>query len=139
LTFDPTVLDGIAFHEPFGLPDYVRLQTQGRCTLSDSGTISEECAILGFPAVTLRDAIERPEALDTGSILLTGLDPAGVLEAISVAVDRAAEYGVPCPDDYCVPDTSHRVVNFLLSTVRRHREWAGIRVPAPTTEPGDDR
>jgi UDP-N-acetylglucosamine 2-epimerase (non-hydrolysing) len=131
---DPATLDGIAFHEPFGLLDYVRLQTQSRCTLSDSGTISEECAILGFPAVTLRDSMERPEALDNGSILMTGLDHAGLLDAISVAVEQATVEGVPCPVDYRIADTSRRVVNFMLSTVRRHHDWAGVRVPAPTAE-----
>ncbi|MBQ1024165.1 non-hydrolyzing UDP-N-acetylglucosamine 2-epimerase [Micromonospora sp. C95] len=120
-------LEGIAFHEPFGLFDYVRLQCDARCTLSDSGTISEESAILGFPAVTLRESIERPEALDAGGIIMTGLDRQGVLEAITVAVDQVNTDGVPCPVDYQVPDTSRRVVDFILSTVRHHHDWAGIR------------
>jgi UDP-N-acetyl-L-fucosamine synthase len=124
---DAGELEGIAFHEPFGLFDYVRLQCDARCTLSDSGTISEESAILGFPAVTLRESIERPEALDVGGIIMTGLDRQGVLEAITVAVDQVATDGVPCPVDYQVPDTSRRVVDFILSTVRRHHDWAGIR------------
>jgi UDP-N-acetylglucosamine 2-epimerase len=119
--------DGITFHEPFGLFDYVRLQSQARCTLSDSGTISEEAAILGFPAVTLRDSMERPEALDAGGIIMTGLDPQGVVEAVEVTVAQVAAQGVPCPVDYQVPDTSRRVVDFILSTVRRHHDWAGIR------------
>lgn len=127
LSGDDTALDGITFHEPFGFFDYVRLQTQARCTLSDSGTISEEAAILGFPAVTLRESIERPEALDAGGIIMTGLDPTGVVEAVTVTVDQVAAHGVPCPDDYRVPDTSRRVVDFILSTVRRHHDWAGIR------------
>jgi UDP-N-acetylglucosamine 2-epimerase len=131
---DPGSAEGIDFHEPFGLPDYVRLQTRARCTLSDSGTISEESAILGFPAVTLRDSIERPEALDTGSMLMTGLDPAGLVEAIGTTVEQASE-GVPCPADYRIPDTSRRVVNFILSTVRRHHEWAGVRIPATGGHP----
>ncbi|MBM0277143.1 non-hydrolyzing UDP-N-acetylglucosamine 2-epimerase [Micromonospora tarensis] len=120
-------VDGITFHEPFGLFDYVRLQSQARCTLSDSGTISEEAAILGFPAVTLRDSMERPEALDAGGIIMTGLDPEGVIEAVRVTVAQVAAQGVPCPVDYQVPDTSRRVVDFILSTVRRHHDWAGIR------------
>lgn len=125
---DPASLEGVAFHEPFGLLDYAHLQMRARCTLSDSGTISEEAAILGFPAVTLRESIERPESLDSGSILMTGLDPDGLVEAITVAVAQAAGEGVPCPADYRVADTSRRVVNFILSTVRRHHEWAGVRV-----------
>ncbi|MBQ1017234.1 UDP-N-acetylglucosamine 2-epimerase (non-hydrolyzing) [Micromonospora sp. D93] len=124
---DATALDGIAFHEPFGLLDYVHLQTMAYCTLSDSGTISEEAAILGFPAVTLRESIERPEALDAGGIIMTGLDPQGVVEAVEVTVAQVAAQGVPCPVDYQVPDTSRRVVDFILSTVRRHHDWAGIR------------
>ncbi|GAB3803388.1 non-hydrolyzing UDP-N-acetylglucosamine 2-epimerase [Micromonospora zhanjiangensis] len=126
---DPTTLSGISFHEPFGLLDYVRLQSRARCTLSDSGTISEEAAIIGFPAVTLRESIERPEALDVGGIVMTGLDPQGVLEAVEVTVRQVAVDGVPCPADYQIPDTSRRVVDFILSTVRRHHDWAGIRHP----------
>ncbi|MET8268018.1 non-hydrolyzing UDP-N-acetylglucosamine 2-epimerase [Micromonospora arida] len=124
---DATGLDGIAFHDPFGLLDYVHLQTKAYCTLSDSGTISEEAAILGFPAVTLRESIERPEALDAGGIIMTGLDPQGVVEAVEVMVAQVAAEGVPCPVDYQVRDTSRRVVDFILSTVRRHHDWAGIR------------
>ncbi len=127
LAADALTLDGVTFHEPFGLIDYVRLQRQARCTLSDSGTISEESAILGFPAVTLRESIERPEALDAGGIVMTGLDPAGVVEAVGVVVEQVATDGVPCPADYQVTDTSRRVVDFILSTVRRHHDWAGIR------------
>ncbi|SCL32750.1 UDP-N-acetylglucosamine 2-epimerase (non-hydrolysing) [Micromonospora nigra] len=127
LTDDATDLDGIAFHEPFGFFDYVHLQTRARCVLSDSGTISEEAAILGFPAVTLRDSMERPEALDAGGIIMTGLDRDGVVEAVRVAIDQVAVDGVPCPADYQVTDTSRLVVNFILSTVRRHHDWAGIR------------
>ncbi|NYF58229.1 non-hydrolyzing UDP-N-acetylglucosamine 2-epimerase [Micromonospora purpureochromogenes] len=127
LAADALALDGIAFHEPFGLFDYVHLESRARCTLSDSGTISEEAAILGFPAVTLRESIERPEALDAGGIVMTGLDPAGVVEAIEVVVEQVGADGVPCPADYAVPDTSRRVVDFILSTVRRHHDWAGIR------------
>ena len=66
----------VRFHEPFGFLDYNRLQLGAACVLSDSGTISEESTMLGFPAVTLRSSIERPEALDTGSITMTDLDPA---------------------------------------------------------------
>jgi UDP-N-acetylglucosamine 2-epimerase (non-hydrolysing) len=126
-------IDGVLFHEPFGFLDYVRLQSDARCVLSDSGTISEEAAICGFPAVTLRESIERPESLDAGSIIMTGLEPYGVVEAVAATLDQSARDGVPCVPEYQIADTSRRVTNAILSTVRRHHEWAGIRtekVPA---------
>jgi UDP-N-acetylglucosamine 2-epimerase (non-hydrolysing) len=131
LTRDPALTDGISFHEPFGLFDYVHLQMNAKCTLSDSGTISEESAILAFPAVTIRDSMERLEALETGSMIMTGLDEAAVIEAVSVVITRVGE-PVACPVDYGVADTSSRVVSYILSTVRRHHEWAGVRVSATT-------
>ncbi len=119
---------GIAFHEPFGFLDYNRLQLRAACVLSDSGTIAEESAILGFPAVTLRDSIERPEALDTGGIVMTGLDGQDVVQAVDLTMtDHAAGRGAMVPPDYQVPDTSSRVVRFILSTARRHRSWSGLR------------
>lgn len=122
---DPSSLEGIMFHEPFGFLDYVHLQIKARCTLSDSGTISEEAASLGFPAVTLRNSIERPEALDAGSIVMSGVDAGGLIEAIDVVVAEAV--APSCPADYIVHDVSSRVVKFILSTVRRHPEWANLR------------
>lgn len=115
----------VRLHEPFGFLDYNHLQLHSRCTLSDSGTISEESSILGFPAVTLRSSIERPEALDTGSITLTDLDPDRVVAGIEFAMarDRAAEI----PIDYQVSNTSERVVNYILSTAPEHRQWSSLR------------
>jgi len=128
-------LDGIAFHEPFGFPDYVSLQQQAFCVLSDSGTISEEAAILGFPAVTLRDSIERPEALDTGSIIMAGLDADNVVEAIRTVVHQhAAEERADVPTDYRITNTSQRAVNFIISATARHHAWAGIRRSADTAD-----
>jgi UDP-N-acetylglucosamine 2-epimerase (non-hydrolysing) len=129
-------LAGITFHEPFGFLDYIQLQRSAFCTLSDSGTVSEESAILGFPAVTLRDAIERPEALEAGSITTTGLDPAGVVEAVRTATEGPRAGG--CPAEYRIDDTSHRVLRIILSTVRQHHAWAGIRRPAPPSRPSPD-
>lgn len=129
---DAVDLDGVEFHEPFGFLDYVRLQLGAACVLSDSGTISEEAALLGFPAVTLRDAIERPEALDTGAIMMTGLDVGDVVDAVRVAMDdhvtdRTKDAGPRVPADYLVSNTSERTVRFILSTAHRHHQWAGVR------------
>jgi UDP-N-acetylglucosamine 2-epimerase len=122
--------EGIVFHEPFGFHDFNRLQLSAACVLSDSGTIAEESTILGFPAITLRDSIERPEALDTGGIVMTDLDAHDVVEAVAVATKaRRPEHGVSAvtPGDYLIENTSVRAVNFILSTSRRHKSWAGIR------------
>jgi UDP-N-acetyl-L-fucosamine synthase len=131
---DPNTLDGITFHEPFGFLDYVHLQMKAQCTLSDSGTISEESAILGFPAVTLRDSIERPEALDTGSIIMAGLDAGGLVEAVSAVTVQRRVAAPPCPSDYLIPNTAQRVADYVLSTVRSHHAWAGIRMSARLAE-----
>lgn len=123
--------EGITFSEPLGFHDYNKLQLSAACCLSDSGTIAEESSILGFPAITLRDSIERPEALDTGGIMMTGLDAGDVVTAIQVAIDArsSGRNGLDrlTPDDYLVDNTSERVVKFILSTARRHHQWEGIR------------
>lgn len=116
----------IRWLEPFGFHDYNRLQLGAACVLSDSGTISEESSILGFPAITLRDSIERPEALDAGAILMTGLDVDDVLVAVEVVIsDRAGAVSL-LPPGYEMADTSRRTVRFILSTAGRRDQWAGI-------------
>lgn len=125
LVIDPR----IAFHEPYGFFDYNQLQLKAACVLSDSGTIAEESTILGFPAVTLRGAIERPEALDTGAITMVDVEPSDVLAGVSFAMARTAPSCVPV--DYCVENTSERVVNLILSTTPRHKQWSGLRETSP--------
>jgi UDP-N-acetyl-L-fucosamine synthase len=125
---DEIDLAGIQFHEPLGLLDYCRLQLGAACVLSDSGTVSEEALILGFPAVTLRDAIERPEALDTAGIVTCGVSSESVLAAVDL-VTQEWEKGLrpEVPLDYQVANTSQRVVRFIRSTVHVHKAWAGLR------------
>lgn len=121
--------DGVMFHEPFGFLDYVKLQINATCVLSDSGTVSEESMILGFPAVTIRDSMERPEALDFGGVVMTGLDAENVLAGVSLVMETISKdhRTKPLPTGYEVADCSTRVVKFMLSTISRHHEWAGIR------------
>ena len=114
----------VRFLEPFGFLDYIALQSRARCVISDSGTVSEEAAMLDFPAVTIRDSMERPEALESGSILMAGLDPAEVSRNVAAAVSTR---GQQPPEAYTVPDTARRTVSFILSTAGRHAEWFGIR------------
>ena len=119
---------GLTFHPPFGFNDYVRLQLDAKMTLSDSGTISEESSILGFPAVTLRDFIERPEALDTGAIIATGVERDSITDSVRLALDLWNHDGRPSPPvEYLVSDCSRRVVSFIRSTVGTHRARTGLR------------
>lgn len=120
-----TNLHGIDFAEPFGFHDYNRLQMNAFCVLSDSGTISEESSLMRFPAITLRSSIERPEALDTGSIIMTDLRPESVLAGIEAA--RSDYAATDVPREYQVDDCSIRVRNFILSTADEHAHWAGLR------------
>jgi UDP-N-acetylglucosamine 2-epimerase len=123
----------VRYLKPFGFHDYNHLQMQARCAISDSGTIAEESALLNFPAITPRDAIERPEALDTGSIIATGLDRDTMLSAIDVAIDahdrrQTANSANPVPQDYQVTNTSDRVTNLIIGTAKVSNGWDGIRM-----------
>jgi UDP-N-acetylglucosamine 2-epimerase (non-hydrolysing) len=107
----------------------MRLQTEACCTLSDSGTISEESAILGFPAVTMRTAMERPEAMDSGHMVLTGLEPETILNAVKfVAAQAEHDRGYTIPEAYSVRNTSARVVKLILGTAGLSHLWEGIKV-----------
>ena len=123
--------DGISFLRPFGYFDYVHLQQHARCVLSDSGTISEESAMLGFPAVTVRNAIERPEAIDTGVLVLTGVDPATIQNAVELVVaQNAADQTPEVPPEYRVENCSQRVVRLILGTAKLSRVWSNLAPPA---------
>ncbi len=122
----------IKFNKPFGFHDYNHLQMNAFCAISDSGTIAEESSILGFPAITPRDAIERPEAVDAGCIIMTGLDPDVILNGVETAtklfqgrVANNTEH--PVPADYCITDTSERVVSLIVGTAKLSNSWDGIR------------
>ncbi len=77
----------------------------------------------------MRDSIERPEALDTGTIMMTGLDAADMVAAVRLADRGPSPRGQAgwCHEDYTITNTSDRVIRFILSTARRHHDWAGIR------------
>ena len=116
LGFETARFESIEFMEPLGYFDYMKLQMNSTCVISDSGSISEEAAIAGFPAVTIRESMERPEALETGSIVLTGLNADSVVANVVAMVDRHRSGGAPLsPEWYRVDDCSRRTVDFLLS------------------------
>lgn len=114
----------IIFHKPFGFHDYNKLQIESKLVLSDSGTISEESSLLGFPAVTLRNFIERPEALDTGSLITSGVDPDSVVNATRIQLSSPVASHIP--EEYSIRDTSVRTVRFLHSRAHSHAVAAGL-------------
>lgn len=121
-TRDRLAGSGLAFDEsiktlpPLGFPDYVALQKHAFCTISDSGTITEESSLVGFPAITVREAHERPEGMDEGVLVMSGLDPTAVTEAVGQARNRFEATGPPTiPQDYLVDNVSWKVANIILS------------------------
>lgn len=117
----------IRFLKPFGFFDYNKLQMDAFCAISDSGTISEESAMLGFPAVTLRNSIERPEAIDAGSIVLTGLNSDVLLQSVEVAVNEYKMFSVrEIPSEYEVQNTSLRVLKLILGTAKLTSKWRNM-------------
>lgn len=119
----------ILYLKPFGFIDYNYLQLNSFCTISDSGTICEESAILDFPAVTLRKSIERPEALDTGSISLTGLGINDFLEAIKIATlprDQLSKSVREIPNEYQFRNVSERVLKLISGTAKLTKKWQNM-------------
>jgi UDP-N-acetylglucosamine 2-epimerase (non-hydrolysing) len=119
----------VCFLKPFGLFDYVNLQMNAKCVISDSGTISAESAILSFPAITVRNSMERYEAMDCGTIILTGLDTNSILSAIKFQIseeNKAAKH--PTPDAYCVENVSFRVVKLILGLTKLSNRWDSIQI-----------
>jgi len=117
----------IKFHKPFGFLDYVNLQMNAACTISDSGTISEESAILNFPAVSIRESMERPEAQDSGSIILTGFDVFAVLESIKLSIkEDSSDIKSEIPGDYQIKNTSMRVLKLIVGLSKLSNIWDKI-------------
>ena len=97
-------------HKPFGFCDYVHLQRNAFCVVSDSGTLAEESAILGFPAVSLRTSTERPEAVDAGAMVLGGIGAEYLPQAVALAVSGGAADQVPGYTDAAVAQKVTRIV-----------------------------
>jgi len=107
----------IHFFKPLGFLDYVKLQMHARCVISDSGTITEESSILSFPAVTIRQAHERPEGMEEGTLIMCGLKAERVLDAILVANAHYADTARPfnIVHDYNVENVSQKVLRIIMS------------------------
>jgi len=111
IVFDPLIKNV----PPLGFFDYVKLQKNAYCVLSDSGTISEESAMMGFPAVSIRTSTERPEAIDAGTIVLGGIEENVVLNAIEIVKATHHGFSKELPVEYTITNTSDRVVRVISS------------------------
>lgn len=107
----------IRFSKPFGLLDYIKLQMSAFCVLSDSGTITEEASLLNLPAITIRNAHERPEGMDEGTLIMSGLKEEGVLDAVRVVTSQhdRNQRVIPVVRDYQAGPVSKQVVRVVLS------------------------
>jgi UDP-N-acetylglucosamine 2-epimerase (non-hydrolysing) len=107
-----TARSGVRFVEPLGFFDFLALERAARCVLTDSGTVQEECCILRVPNVTVRDVTERPETIEAGSNILTGMDPDRITEAVRIVLDGSP--GWEPPAEYLDKHVADKVVRIVL-------------------------
>jgi UDP-N-acetylglucosamine 2-epimerase (non-hydrolysing) len=109
----PERLRGVQFEDAFGFFDFIALERGAFCVLSDSGTVQEECCIFRVPNVTMRDVTERPETIECGSNILSGVEPATILRCVRTVLDEKAEWTIP--PEYLAPHVSQTVARIVMS------------------------
>lgn len=117
----------LIFSKPFGFHDYIKLQENAFCVISDSGTITEEASILNLPAITIRQAHERPEGMDEGTLIMSGLKKHRIIQSIKVITDQRLENEkiLKTVPDYETDNVSKKVLRTILSYIDyiNHTVW----------------
>ena len=107
----------VEFMKPLGFFDYIALQKNAYCAISDSGTITEESSILKFPAITIRQAHERPEGMDEGTLIMSGLKSADIINSINIVVEQSNIEYMSLVKDYNTRNVSKKVVRIIMSYI----------------------
>ena len=107
----------VEFMKPLGFFDYIALQKNAYCAISDSGTITEESSILNFPAITIRQAHERPEGMDEGTLIMSGLKSEDIIDSINIVVGQSSENSMHLVKDYDTDNVSKKVVRIIVSYI----------------------
>lgn len=116
---------------PLGFFDYNALQLHAFCAVSDSGTITEESSILGFPAITVREAHERPEGMDEGVVVMSGLRSERILQSVDLTRHQFDHFGpARLPADYDVPNVSWKVAKIIFSYTDYVRRVVWMKDPS---------
>ncbi|UTE75472.1 non-hydrolyzing UDP-N-acetylglucosamine 2-epimerase [Rossellomorea sp. KS-H15a] len=102
----------VELYEPFGFFDFIKLEKNASCVLTDSGTVQEECCIFHVPTVTVRTSTERPETVDCGSNFISGLNEENIINGVKIMTNRKANWD--CPGEYLEKNVSDKVINILL-------------------------
>ena len=105
--------DLVKYMKPLGFNDYNKLQKNAFCVISDSGTITEESSLMGFPAITIRQAHERPEGMDEGTLIMSGVDEKDIIDSIKVVTEQQGKPHIV--NDYDVDNLANKVVRIIMS------------------------
>lgn len=115
------ISDGVRLTKPLGLFDFVNLEKNARCVLSDSGTVQEECCIFNIPNITLRDVTERPETIEAGSNILSGAQIDSIERCVDIILENKPSWKIPM--EYSATDVSHTVLKILGGHLHRPNDY----------------